>query len=187
VAVLFRKWHLWTPLCRRPGHRQDHVATALGVQAVEHHRKRVRFFSTVELVNTLEQEKAQSVLALMKTVSSVTDTNGNGVNDAGDVIHWTFLVENTGTAAATNVTVTDTVPGVVLTGGPIASLAADASDATTFAASYEIQASDVPGDVVNSATATADVPRGNRWRSVYGGLRMTTRSKTPDRCLNRAC
>jgi DNA replication protein DnaC len=29
------------------------------VQAIEHHRKRVRFFSTVELVNALEQEKLQ--------------------------------------------------------------------------------------------------------------------------------
>ena len=42
-----------------PGTGKTHIATALGVQAVEHHRKRVRFFSTVELVNTLEQEKAQ--------------------------------------------------------------------------------------------------------------------------------
>lgn len=33
-----------------------HIATALGVQAIEHHLKRVRFFSTVELVNTLEQD-----------------------------------------------------------------------------------------------------------------------------------
>ena len=41
-----------------PGTGKTHVATALGVQAVEHHRKRVRFFSTVELVNALEQEKA---------------------------------------------------------------------------------------------------------------------------------
>ena len=32
---------------------------ALGIQAIEHHRQRVRFFSTVELVNALEQEKAQ--------------------------------------------------------------------------------------------------------------------------------
>jgi len=32
---------------------------AIGVQAIEHHRKRVRFFSTVELVNALEQEKLQ--------------------------------------------------------------------------------------------------------------------------------
>jgi hypothetical protein len=29
------------------------------VQAIEHHHRRVRFFSTVELVNALEEEKAQ--------------------------------------------------------------------------------------------------------------------------------
>ncbi len=40
----------------------DNMSTAVdkvGVQAIEQHRKRVRFFSTVELVNALEQEKAQ--------------------------------------------------------------------------------------------------------------------------------
>jgi DNA replication protein DnaC len=42
-----------------PGTGKTHVATAIGVQAIEHHRKKVRFFSTVELVNALEQEKAQ--------------------------------------------------------------------------------------------------------------------------------
>ena len=42
-----------------PGTGKTHVATALGVRAIEQHRKRVRFFSTVELVNALEQEKAQ--------------------------------------------------------------------------------------------------------------------------------
>jgi DNA replication protein DnaC len=41
-----------------PGTGKTHVATALGVQAVEHHRKKVRFFSTVDLVNALQQEKA---------------------------------------------------------------------------------------------------------------------------------
>ena len=42
-----------------PGTGKTHLATAFGVQAIEHHRKRVRFFSTVELVNALEQEKVQ--------------------------------------------------------------------------------------------------------------------------------
>lgn len=42
-----------------PGTGKTHVATAIGVQAIEHHKKRVRFFSTVELVNALEQEKSQ--------------------------------------------------------------------------------------------------------------------------------
>ena len=41
-----------------PGTGKTHLATALGVQASEHHHRRVRFFSTVELVNALEQEKA---------------------------------------------------------------------------------------------------------------------------------
>jgi DNA replication protein DnaC len=40
------------------GTGKTHLATALGVEAVTRHGKRVRFYSTVELVNTLEQEKA---------------------------------------------------------------------------------------------------------------------------------
>jgi DNA replication protein DnaC len=42
-----------------PGTGKTHLATALGVQAVHRHGKRVRFHSTVELVNALEIEKAQ--------------------------------------------------------------------------------------------------------------------------------
>lgn len=42
-----------------PGTGKTHVATALGIQAIEHHRRKVRFFSTIELVNVLEQEKAR--------------------------------------------------------------------------------------------------------------------------------
>lgn len=43
-----------------PGTGKSHIATALGVQAVEHHRKKVRFYSMVDLVNALEQEKAMN-------------------------------------------------------------------------------------------------------------------------------
>ena len=41
-----------------PGTGKTHIATALGIQAVRHHHKKVRFFATVDLVNALEQEKA---------------------------------------------------------------------------------------------------------------------------------
>jgi len=41
-----------------PGTGKTHLATTLGVQAIEHGRKKARFFSTVDLVNALEQEKA---------------------------------------------------------------------------------------------------------------------------------
>ena len=43
-----------------PGTGKTHIATALGVQAIEHHRRKVRFFATVDLVNALEQEKAMN-------------------------------------------------------------------------------------------------------------------------------
>jgi hypothetical protein len=42
-----------------PGTGKSHIATALAVQAIEQHRKKARFYATVELVNALEQEKAQ--------------------------------------------------------------------------------------------------------------------------------
>lgn len=41
-----------------PGTGKTHLATAIGVQAIVHQHRRVRCFSTIELVNTLEQEKA---------------------------------------------------------------------------------------------------------------------------------
>ncbi len=42
-----------------PSTGKMHVANAIGVQAIEHYHKTVRFFSTIELVNALEQEKAR--------------------------------------------------------------------------------------------------------------------------------
>ncbi len=41
-----------------PGTGKTHLATALCLHAIEHHAQRVRFFSTIDLVNTLEIEKA---------------------------------------------------------------------------------------------------------------------------------
>jgi len=42
-----------------PGTGKTHLATALGVSGIVRQGKRVRFCSTVDLVNALEQEKAQ--------------------------------------------------------------------------------------------------------------------------------
>lgn len=41
-----------------PGTGKTHLATAIGVQAIMHMHRRVRFFSTAELVNALEMEKS---------------------------------------------------------------------------------------------------------------------------------
>ena len=42
-----------------PGTGKTHLATALGISGLTRHGKRVRFYSTVDLVNALEQEKTQ--------------------------------------------------------------------------------------------------------------------------------
>ena len=42
-----------------PGTGKTHLATAIGVAGIMRQSKRVRFYSTVDLVNALEQEKAQ--------------------------------------------------------------------------------------------------------------------------------
>src|SRR5665213_1971124 len=42
-----------------PGTGKTHLATALGVAGITGHGKRVRFYSTIDLVNALEQEKVQ--------------------------------------------------------------------------------------------------------------------------------
>lgn len=47
--------------------------TALAVQAVQHHQLRVRFLSTIELVNTLEMEKQQGHLGRMMNRLSGVD------------------------------------------------------------------------------------------------------------------
>ena len=44
-----------------PGTGKTHLATALGIHAITGHGKRVRFISTVDLVNALEAEKARGV------------------------------------------------------------------------------------------------------------------------------
>jgi len=41
-----------------PGTGKTHLVTAIGVAGITQHGKRVRFYSTVDLVNALEQEKA---------------------------------------------------------------------------------------------------------------------------------
>jgi DNA replication protein DnaC len=63
------------------GTGKSHLATALGVAGITQHSKRVRFFSTVELVNTLELEKASGkqgrlALSLMQMDLVILDELG---------------------------------------------------------------------------------------------------------------
>jgi DNA replication protein DnaC len=63
------------------GTGKTHLATALGVSGIQHHGKRVRFYSTFELVNALELEKAAGkqgrlALSLMQVDCVILDELG---------------------------------------------------------------------------------------------------------------
>jgi uncharacterized repeat protein (TIGR01451 family) len=76
---------------------------------------------------------------------------------AGDVLTYTFLIENTGGTALTNISVSD--PFAALSGSPIAFLAPGASDSVTFTASYIVTQADVEaGSFTNVATVTGTTP-----------------------------
>ncbi len=97
-------------------------------------------------------------LTLVKT-GTLDDTvvDPDGVPNVGDRIDYTFAVENTGNVTLTNVTVEDTVGGVTISGGPLASLAVGATDSTTFTGYYYITQDDIDaGHFFNTATADSD-------------------------------
>ena len=98
-------------------------------------------------------------IALLKSISSITDKDGDGETGKGDVIHYTFSVTNTGNVPLNGVTVVDKL--VAVKGGPVAVLATGQTDATTFTAAYVItQANVTAGEVRNQATATGEVSPG---------------------------
>jgi uncharacterized repeat protein (TIGR01451 family)/gliding motility-associated-like protein len=88
-------------------------------------------------------------------------TSPKGIINPGDTITYTFVIKNTGNVTLTNVTITDPLPGIVLTGGPLTSLAAGASNSTTFIGTYTITQADINAGVVyNLATVSATQPSG---------------------------
>ncbi len=108
------------------------------------------------LVTSIVQGPA---IALVKTA----DTSALGTPaQAGDVISYGFTVTNTGNVLLTNVTLTDTLPNIQISGGPIPSLVPGAVDSTTFTATYTLtQADIIAGQVTNQATVSGDDPGGN--------------------------
>jgi DNA replication protein DnaC len=96
-----------------PGTGKTHLATALGISGLTHHGKRVRFYSTIDLVNALEQEKAQGkagriVLSLMRMDLVILDELGYlPFSQAGGALLFHLLsklYEHTSVLITTNLT-----------------------------------------------------------------------------------
>ncbi len=95
------------------GTGKTHLATALGVSGITHHAKRVRFYSTVDLVNLLEQEKAAGkagklAFALMRMDLVILDELGYlPFSQAGGALLFHLLsklYEHTSVMITTNLT-----------------------------------------------------------------------------------
>jgi DNA replication protein DnaC len=88
------------------GTGKTHLATALGGSGIQHHSKRVRFYSTVELVNTVEQEKAAGkqgrlALSLMQMDLVVLDELGYlPFSQAGGALLFYLLSSSTNEPAS---------------------------------------------------------------------------------------
>jgi DNA replication protein DnaC len=94
-----------------PGTGKTHLATAIGVSAIASRGKRVRFYSTVDLVNLLEQEKAHGkasriALSLMRMDVVILDELGYlPFSQAGGALLFHLLsklYENTSVVITTN-------------------------------------------------------------------------------------
>jgi uncharacterized repeat protein (TIGR01451 family) len=108
---------------------------------------------------TITPTVIQPGIAILKQVTGITNTNANAIIDAGDTIHYKFIVKNTGNVPLTSVTVTDPLPGITISGAPIPLMDAGDTDSTTFTASYVLTLADVTaGQVANQATATGTAP-----------------------------
>lgn len=95
------------------GTGKTHLATALGVCGIKEHCKRVRFYSTVDLVNLLEQEKAAGktgrlAFALMRMDLVILDELGYlPFSQAGGALLFHLLsklYEHTSVMITTNLT-----------------------------------------------------------------------------------
>ena len=109
--------------------------------------------------NTKSLKIAELGLVKKATLSSCGKLN--------DVVTYTFEVTNTGEVPITDIRVTDPMPGLVITGNPIASLAPGVT--ATLTGTYTITAADVAaGRIVNSAKVTGTDPSFNIIEDISG-------------------
>ncbi|MES2545594.1 MAG: T9SS type A sorting domain-containing protein [Bacteroidota bacterium] len=106
------------------------------------------------------------------------DSNTDGLINAGDAVDYQITVKNNGNVPITNVGVVDYSGATVLTGSPIPSLAAGASNSTNFTGHYIITQTNIN----NGYTSRVLYATGN-----YDGVNITksggtnTPLATPDR------
>jgi hypothetical protein len=93
--------------------------------------------ATVEVIGTLT----------FTSDGTYVDTNADGVTNPGDEIQYAIVLNNSGTTALNNITITDVNATV---SGSLATLAAGATDSTSFTAVHVITATNIAAAQVNN-------------------------------------
>ena len=110
------------------------------------------------ILNAVNYSNCASI-AVIKTAQLV-DLNQDGIAQVGENIIYTFVITNTGLVPLTNITLSDPLPGILVTGGPI-SLGVGNVDSTSFNATYAVTVQDIiNGSISNQATVFGTSPSG---------------------------
>lgn len=113
-------------------------------------------------VETASADQRPSIELTKTGTIDMTIEGFSAVADIGDEIVYIFAIENVGNVTLTNITLADTVGGVTISGGSIASLAPGIVDNSTFSGSYTLTKTDVDaGSFTNTATTTGTPPTGD--------------------------
>ena len=99
-------------------------------------------------------------LEVKKDIVSITAADGTqkdkaGKADLNDIITYSVTVTNTGNVKLTNVKITDSLEGIQKA---IFDLILEAGEAKTVTYTYQVKESDLGKSILNTATATGDVP-----------------------------
>ena len=103
-------------------------------------------------------------LEVRKDIVSITAADGTqkdkaGKADLNDIITYNVTVTNTGNMKLTNVKITDGLEGIQLAEGQSFDLGIlEAGEAKTVTYTYQVKESDLGKSILNTATATGDVP-----------------------------
>ena len=103
-------------------------------------------------------------LEVRKDIVSITAADGTqkdkaGKADLNDIITYSVTVTNTGNMKLTNVKITDSLEGIQLAEGQSFDLGIlEAGEAKTVTYTYQVKESDLGKSILNTATATGDVP-----------------------------
>lgn len=123
-------------------------------------------------------------LALVKSVAFTTDANGDGKAGAGDVLRYTFTVENTGNLTITGAAITDPM----VTGITPATADLAPGETKVFTASYTVTQADVDGGgpLVNTASAAGTAPDGGTVTSPDSSTTTPTPARAPELAIEKS-